>query len=531
MSQQPQPKAPIIRSVSSITFSIGGENPFEKAIRLTVGWMQKLNPAIPTDATDAAAFDVGGGGDHPAKAVKIEHPERRIWSATIDNPDSNLLGRTWVTEITIAEQQGQVHFGTRLLNVTRNADDPYIPSIPGFIREIIKRLPCTADGVALSDLPTYINSSEDFDWFIKLLEHPHRRLPIVVMAEAVTRPPLINLESFSRRVCGAAHVIGISNNQTWRLTRLAGRDLTVFDGALRLYRPGFKLDDADQYAHPLWLSDQGRHGFWSAVPVINRVLSSGVSKGTTDYPRFEAVRQAAADFALKARRVNSSDAEMVRLYEEENIALRQEIESIRSEHNQWLADAEAERSASEAETSELKAENHRYRIQNEMLRRTLVREGSTLEREDLTDLSNFGEWASRNISPNIWFAPKALKSIERNNQYSRPEEIGEAIRLLDEVYAPMRREPDQQSYEEFTERSLNIGITISDCFSRSGDIQRFPEYSVTYHRERLWCDQHLKKGGGTDPRTMFRIYFCWNREKGVIVIGHLPTHLDNNMTN
>jgi hypothetical protein len=531
MLQQATIKTPPIRSISSTAFAVGGGSPFDSAVSLAVRWMRQVNPAIPSKLSSEAIFDVGGGGEHPARAVNFSYQDGRIWSATIDNPDRSTLGRTWVTEITVAERFGEVHVGTRLLNVTRQSDDSFVPSIPRVVRDIISELSCTADGVALSESPTYIRSEDDLDWLIKLIEHPGRRLPVVVMAEAVNKQPLIRLETFSGRVCGAAHVIGLGNNQTWHFSRRVGRDLTVYDGAVRLYRAGLKLEDADQYAHPLWLPNHGRSGFWSGTPIITRVLASGVSKGTTDYPRFDVVRQAVAERALKERRGDSSDAEMVKLYEEENIALREELAKLRSEQNQWLSDAEAERSVSEAQTIELKTEVHRYRAQNELLKHAIQSGAMPVEREDLTDFSEFGDWINRNISPNIWFSPKALKAVEQTGQYWKPKEIGDAIRLLDDLYVPMRRNKDQVLHNKWKDKLAESGVSLSDCFARSGDLRRFPEYSVNYHNERRWCDQHLKRGGGTDPRSMFRIYFNWHEEDGIIIVGHLPSHLYNNMTN
>ena len=69
------------------------------------------------------------------------------------------------------------------------------------------------------------------------------------------------------------------------------------------------------------------------------------------------------------------------------------------------------------------------------------------------------------------------------------------------------------------------------CFSDKGSIKAFPEYAVTYCGDKYWCDQHIKFGGGTDPRKFFRIYYYWDKDEQILLIGHLPTHLDNNLTN
>lgn len=520
-----------LRSVSSVAFAVGGGRAFERTIEIAVGWMQRLNPAIPPEAVHGSAIDIGGGGLHSARAVALSIDESRVWSATIDNPDRQVPGRTWVTEITVAEKAGEVHIGTRLLNVARWDVEPFVPSIPRVVRDVIQQLPCATDGESLADEPRYVASDEDLDQLVTLLELPRRRLPVVVLAEGSNRPEATNLPTLAKRLAGAAHVFGITRRQAARLTRRVGQQLSVFDGGVRLYRPGLSFEDADPFDHLLWLSGSGRSGAGVRDRIVARVLSAGVSKGTTDYPRFEAVSQAATQQALAARRVDASNAEIQQSYESEISILRTQLEELRIEQNRWLADAESERSAAEREISELKAGSHRYRVQIESLRTAIRAPGTATQRQTLTDYLTFSEWAEVNLTPNVWLAPKAVKEVERNGQYRNPREIGEALTLLDEIYAPMRRNPTPELHAAWEAGLKQLGLTAAPCFTREGDLQRFPEYRVSYHDERCWCDQHLKSGGGADPKSMFRVYYHWHPADGVVLIGHLPGHLDNNLTN
>lgn len=522
---------PTTRSVSSVTFAITGTGAYDRAVHIAVNWMRGLNPAIGVMASEGLPFEVGGGGDYPARAVVLEYDEGVIWSATIDNPDKNVVGRTWITEITIAMRKSEVHFGSRLLNVTRQELVPFIPSIPRLVCDIIGELHCIADRETLSEYPRYIENNDDLEQFLVLLEAPYRRLPVIVMAQAISRSGATNLETLARRLAGSAHVYGLMEEQAWELTRRVGRQMSVFDGAVRLYRPKLKLDDADPFDHPLWLPTLTATASSISARVTSRVLDSGVSKGTTDYPRFEAVRQAVVERNIAARRANSSDAVMLQLYEDEISTLRQQLDALRSEQNQWLSDAESERSAAERHVTELKAETHSYRSQNQLLRSRLQGSGAVKQREPLTDYTNFREWAERNISPNVWFAPKAIKEIERNSVYRSPDDIGEALVILDEIYVPMKRDLESTLHQKWQEELNRFSLISTSCFSKEGDIQRFPEYKVVYRGDVFWCDQHIKYGGGTDPRSMFRIYFTWHSDENIVIVGHLPTHLDNNLTN
>lgn len=520
----------IIRSVSSVAFEIGGAEPFERAVRMASAWMRARNRAVPDDAETGAPFDVGGGGAPVARAVALDIDQGRIWSAAIDDPDASHVGRTWITEITIVEQQGAVHFGTRLLNFTRGEDQPFSPSIPRLARDLIAELPCLADGEMLRDETKVIATPDDLDAMCELLERPGRRLPVILLAEGVSRPPFSSLETLTRRLAGAAHVLGISDECTWLLRRRVGRDLSVFDGAVRMYRPGLRLDEADPYDHPLWLPrpdlPPGDGG-----PVVTRVLATGIAKGTTDYPRFDAVRQAAAQRTIDNQPAGTSDTEMARRYELQNETLRSQLQDLRDEQNQWLADAERERASAEHQIAELRAEVRSHRAQNEMLRVAVASGGGPSEREPLADFAEFGTWAAKNLSPRIWFSPKAIKAAERTGQYRDPVAVGEALFALDDIYVPMRWHPDDELHRRWQERLTELGLSLTPCFTRDGDLQRFPEYSVQYRGERRWCDLHLKHGNGADPKSAFRVYFHWDEREGVLLVGHLPSHLANNMTN
>ncbi|MGX7708367.1 hypothetical protein [Methylobacterium sp. Gmos1] len=520
-----------IRSVSSVEFSINGDDAFEKAVSFSARWMRRVNSVIPREALKGVEFEVGGGGDHPARAVTLDYPEGKVWSATIDNPDNHTIGRTWITEITIANHQSGTHFGARLLNLTRKIDEVFVPSVPNIVRTIINSLNCTKGGVRLFSRPTYINDDNDLDWLIALLGNPSRRLPIIAMAEAVKRPPLLHLEELSKRVCGTAHVVGIGSNQQTNFRKYTGRDFAVFDGSVRIFNSGFNIEEADRYSHPLWIPTPKQTSIQSQNAIISRVLALSVSKGTTDYPRFQAVRQAAAAEALSIKRAGSNDAEMLILYEQENDALRKQLESLRDEQNQWLADSEVVRADLERKIEELKSDAYKYKLQNEALRKNIAENSTAVTKISLDTLENIQEWADANSSDRVWIAPKAIKEAEKNTQYRNHAEIGDALYLLDELYARMKVDSEVGIHEKMNERLEILGMLISSCFSNQDDIKRFPAYSVIYKGEKIWCDMHLKRGGGTDPRSMFRIYFHWHTTDEVVIIGHMPTHLDNNLTN
>jgi hypothetical protein len=57
-------------------------------------------------------------------------------------------------------------------------------------------------------------------------------------------------------------------------------------------------------------------------------------------------------------------------------------------------------------------------------------------------------------------------------------------------------------------------------------------YSVPYGNDdtRVLYD-HFKYGNGYDNANQFRMYYFWDVERKRLVIGKMPSHLRNNLTN
>ena len=496
---------PVIRSVSQATFEVGGDAPFDSAVREAVVWMRKRNRAIPKSALTGAPFEVGGGGDTPGRAVTLEFDGGQIWAASLDDPDKNIVGRTWVTEITVAEQNNRVLFGARLINVTRRTDASFVPSLPGISRQIVSKISTIADDISLTEHARRITTPDEVDDLIALLDDPKRKLAVVVIADAINREQFALPDEIAKRLAGGSHVVSIDTEASWELTRRIGKELSVFDGAARFYRTGFRSDISDPFEHPLFIPRDGTALDTRSDLLVTRVLAVTVNTGRKDdYPRFNSIRQAAAAKAIAAQRLKVSGSDLSQLFEEENERLTEELKSLRDEFDQWLEDMDVSRLEAERDISEVKSEIARARAQNESLRVALV-SGQITSREPLGTFEDFEEWARSNLSTSIWIAPKAFKELDKNQLFHDPTLLGDALYMLDDLHVPMRRSPSVDKRTAYEARLQELNCLDQPCFSERKHIRGFPAYSVTYQGEKFWCDLHIKHGSGTDPRRFFRI--------------------------
>ena len=85
------------------------------------------------------------------------------------------------------------------------------------------------------------------------------------------------------------------------------------------------------------------------------------------------------------------------------------------------------------------------------------------------------------------------------------------------------REDFQKSLE-----SLNLECSPSIAKDRAG--AHGDEYFVIHRGRKCLLENHIKKGTSREPRKCLRIYFFWDAEEQVVVVGSLPGHLDTQAT-
>jgi hypothetical protein len=530
-------RQPTIRLVSQVAFEMHGEHAFAGAIREIVTWMRNRSPSIPNAAFEGLSFRVAGGGAHPAEAVRIDSGKNKLWAAVLDFSDPTLARRTWVTELSVGQKDNNVAFGLRLLNITRGDDVPFEPSRPGVVRQILDEHIAFADGRRLNDSAELIeNNEDDIDDFIELLSDPKRRLPVLAIAQKSAGIDAVNPDRLTHLVSGLAHVIILDEEAAWRLTRSLGKSLSVFQGAARLYHRGFNPGQSDPFDHPLWLPrNEGDPVATQArfKDIVARIFAQSIRSpsGIETFPRFEEIRQFAAENDREvARGQANKGSELLRLYEQDNSALREEMAAQKERSAEALDLTNSILEISERERDEARAELFALRSRVRTFEEAIKVRGVTVLDAPLNSFEDIDEWARKALVGNIWIAPKAIRESEKRGMFEDIHLFEKTLLLLRDFYVPMKRQPGQARYDAYSRQLQELGLEDQPCFSQNGAIERFPEYSVTYESKKYWCNDHIKYGSGYDPKRMFRIYYYWHAADEILLIGHMPTHLDNKLT-
>ncbi len=168
---------------------------------------------------------------------------------------------------------------------------------PRIIRTICKDQAVHVGEMQILATP-YQVQTEGVEDFILLLTSPLRRLPLVFLSPyAAGGRNEIDSDKLAAELAGVAIVVEAkAAATTWDIADRIGRPLSCFDGAARIYWPGFSLDDEPR-RHPLYLASRifsvGTRAISSA---IQRLIFSVATFRFVADPRMNAIVRAAEDF-------------------------------------------------------------------------------------------------------------------------------------------------------------------------------------------------------------------------------------------
>ncbi len=538
---------------------------FEKVREIVLMWMKpRAGVNLPDRALKGQSFSLDEDAAQPTEAVAVDEKEFRYWRARIRDGDKEVPGRTWITEIAIGEVgESAVTFCTRLRCLTRGEDKPFDPSIPSFVWKLIENQTAFLDSYTASTVPWFIDSQHEIDKLYKLLANPDRHSEVIVFSllkdstnQDETALLYRDVEDIAKKTAGAAHVVIMTGPASFWLSSRVGEEFSVFQQAVRTYRPGFDPDIDEPFRHPLVLQntihEQGDE--WLKKLLISGALRGSIfhNKDIEQYlPPFTKIRSLANE---KGRRIKSklnrdtrtddesSNAKLLKdidQLKQENDQLKQDIDQLRRGHEkeqkelgELLDFAEDEREKAIQESGQFKYQNSSLKNYIKILEEKLKDSGYPIQPEIPTNLDNFENWCNE-ISDSVVVLNRAFRSV-KESQYKDPLLIYEALLLLRNYYVPMRRESNNELRNELRKAYENklkeLGLSESPSITATRAGEENKTYLVSYAGRSELLDRHLTKGKGRNRKNCFRLYFFWDKDEKQVVVGSLPSHLDTRIT-
>lgn len=139
-------------------------------------------------------------------------------------------------------------------------------------------------------------------------------------------------------------------------------------------------------------------------------------------------------------------------------------------------------------------------------------------------LASLPEWAAEHLAGLVVVPPRVLASAARSG-YSRPDLVYKALLLLARQYRDRKL---GQGPTEAQWATLLAELQLEDEFtlSNAAPAKSREAHTFVVDGQSWFMDRHLKRGNSRDTRNCLRVYYTWDAERKVVVVGAMPEHLD-----
>lgn len=502
---------------------------FEKSRDVVLDWLeQKKSVALPSEARKGEPWE--WGVDAGARVVLVE-ATAGLWAMRFDDPDPVVHGRMWRVEVAIAEDpagNAPVLGCTLSVLVPKGADAPI--SIPGFVTQLTKQLGLVDDGRLLDGRPWHLRTGADVDKLIALIESQDRGRAVVVVSSPDSGVSYVDVNRIANDLAGVAHVATIDRYTANEIISRFGRSLSVFGDAIRLYRVGFDADIDSPYRHPLFVRDAWQH----RLPALAWALKFDATQETLarpdenrDMPSFSRIRRLANDRRAREAIENRQSGG-------ETEALTKALQTLTNDAASWeQLSYEEERKRRDAEDALHEAKQRlwglqaRVRLLEEQLR--VASGGTDLAPELPETFDDLEEWADRYVASRVVVTPKAIRAARKSTFFNVPLAY-QALYVLATQYWEMRVHGGAALRAQLEQALAELGLELSGVGEAVKIARYADQYKVTYAYATYELNQHVVGSDSRNEQYSLRIYFAWDEDQQLVIVGHLPGHLDNTLT-
>ncbi len=526
-----------ILRISGVLGKTGSTEEKNLAVSEILKWVKKcVKTDIPTHAWDGKSFELLlDRGNTDCFAFSID--DSMIWGVRTE--DKKTPGRTWITEIILEKKPNEaIRIGLRLLLTSDDMDDNFSPTTPGCIKKLIETV-----GVYSATNKFFVTSRDinDKDSYMEFEDHllnPNRQTPLIVISgDSKAKNYAIDPQKIAKAVTGIAHVYCLNPEKAWSLSEKVGKTLSVFDGGIRVYMPGFD-ESANPRAHRLvtrlFLKNNKRKNF--AIRELHRLVAQDsirknrLGREILSYSSVNSLRleketkkletdAAKLETETKKLKIKSQkDSELEQSLRNQIISLEKDVVRLDDQMNQSL-DLAAQ-NEERAENAEEDKKGLIYQVQ--ILREFIKQSGEEVPQSTYPDSwKKVAAWVQENLSGHLELTASAKKGL-KNPQYESIEKVCKCLEWLVYDYRRVRM-TEGGGDEAKNNYSLGEGILNTSCGSH--------EYEFEHEGQKYKADWHIKIGGNTrDPKRCLRIYYTWDESSNMIIVSDLPAHRETQIS-
>jgi hypothetical protein len=388
---------------------------------------------------------------------------------------------------------------------------------PRLVGEVASSLDCRVGTDKVTERGVPLRTADIEEFVERRLLSPERRLPAITLSRRTYDDEfVIDPDRLGRRLVGLAVVYSLSERgASYRLTDLMPPKLSCYNGAVRVYWPGFSRSDPPT-RHPLYHPD-----------IISKILLQGSSLEDRLFERlarvsaFRYVDGPITAMVLQASKNRLRERQAKQL-EQMRADLGEEYGAKITELQEAAAQREEYVRSLEDEVATLKEQLSDWRLYQTPDTAGVDAQESPTEEDGIQSVAEAVAKAKSKFSDSLEIWPSALESASRSES-ERYESVYQALEILHRI--------------------------ASDYFSTGGGVGRFEEafspYRIKYSAKEsqttatkyaqqrtftngdrsLFMERHLTIGGG-DRRNTVQIFFEIDPPSRKFVVGYCGVHLD-----
>jgi hypothetical protein len=443
------------------------------------------------------------------------------WGLRFTHPEKNDPSLLWTSELGLLARKGtQPCFscsvgisrrGTTLAPIRQRASRPRI--VPSIVRQFncvgAYRLMASAIGIQ--------PDNKDISTFLGVLQAKSRTHPIVfISAKNEDHQPTVNGGPIADKLAGLAHVVVATSAQvSWLLREKLPNWLLAYDGAVRLYWPGFHTADS-QFDHPLWTSDKilsysdpGKDLAQVLLDAISAMAVFNLHDGILTWDRIQSLARAQA---IEEAKLAGKNEELLSLFEEDNRSLNGQIELLKNQLALQAEELKKHRTLAETYLSALQTRKKKPTESTEVMPAASVQDAI--------------EHALEHHAERLVFSFNA-KSEHDGCPFEQPEEVERAFNWLASTYWCARTGSTPCNDLDKTVREAIPGWSYSGG-QKKGGVGKYEDwYKCHWNGQEIWIGEHLRCGTSTDPTETIRIAFAWDKAVRKVIIGFIGQHQRN----
>lgn len=457
--------------------------------------------------------------------VVVDHALVSIDWSFPHEPDDTVI---WRTQVTIAESGGRVEVAivVRISSVGFVVKPlEYDLRRPNLVPRLLSGFSCRFGSSVIQASPVTLDA-EDVESFVQtVLLDQQRALPVVVSRDIMTDEALMDSSELQDQLGGLAQVAELKTKWAgFELTEALGRTYSCYNGALRIYWPGFTRDDT-KTEHTVILPH-----------VIRRVSEQGRSFARQLFRQFAAISAfrftegeitSAARAAIEKHRRAHFEELLARSKQKGLESDDQELLELALAENKRLEDRNRE---TEKRNEQLEADLATYKLNLEEVLRvqqldltTGTESGDDVEELEVDSVLAALKKVAQGCNDVVVVYKSAWESASQSD-FARPEEVLKAFLAIAEVGRKYFASKGKQSMGPWDRHFETYGLKYAHTDSEMTLNMYGKERMFTHEGRKKKMLKHLRLGKG-DRKNCLQIYFEPNDDTKRIEIGYCGRHL------